>query len=111
MRATYLFNGWIDEVRYQSFNPLSAGAFNPTAFLIRDPAGPGDFNADGSVDAADYAGWRKSDGDPGSYDLWRTNFGRTAGSGTALSTGSAVPEPSLVALIMGGAIILLCRPR
>jgi hypothetical protein len=30
----FLFNGWIDEVRYQSFNPLSAGAFNPTAFLI-----------------------------------------------------------------------------
>jgi Concanavalin A-like lectin/glucanases superfamily len=30
----YLFNGWIDEVRYQSFNPLSAGAFDPTAFLI-----------------------------------------------------------------------------
>ena len=30
----FLFNGWIDEVRYQSFNPLAAGAFNPTAFLI-----------------------------------------------------------------------------
>jgi Concanavalin A-like lectin/glucanases superfamily len=30
----FLFNGWIDEVRYQSFNPLSAGAFDPTAFLI-----------------------------------------------------------------------------
>jgi len=29
------FNGWIDEVRYQSFNPMSAGAFNPTDFLIR----------------------------------------------------------------------------
>jgi prepilin-type N-terminal cleavage/methylation domain-containing protein/prepilin-type processing-associated H-X9-DG protein len=28
------YNGWLDEVRYQSFNPLSAGAFNPTAFLI-----------------------------------------------------------------------------
>ena len=98
-------------MRYQSFNPLSAGAFNPTAFLIRDPAGPGDFNADGSVDAADYVVWRKSDGDPGSYDLWRTNFGRTAGSGTVASTGSAVPEPGFVVLVMGGAIMLLCRPR
>jgi hypothetical protein len=28
------FNGWIDEVRYQTFNPLAAGAFEPTAFLI-----------------------------------------------------------------------------
>ena len=30
----YSYNGWLDEVRYQTFNPLSAGAFNPTAFLI-----------------------------------------------------------------------------
>jgi hypothetical protein len=29
------FNGWIDEVRYQSFNPMAAGAFDPTNFLIR----------------------------------------------------------------------------
>jgi hypothetical protein len=29
-----LFNGWIDEVRYQSFNPIAAGAFDPTNFLI-----------------------------------------------------------------------------
>jgi hypothetical protein len=28
------FNGWIDDVRYQSFNPIAAGAFEPTAFLI-----------------------------------------------------------------------------
>ena len=32
--GSFLFNGWIDEVRYQSFNPLTAGAFDPTAFLI-----------------------------------------------------------------------------
>ena len=32
--GTYLFSGWIDEVRYQSFNPLAAGAFDPTSFLI-----------------------------------------------------------------------------
>ena len=29
-----LFHGWIDEVRFQTFNPLAAGAFNPTDFLI-----------------------------------------------------------------------------
>jgi hypothetical protein len=32
-----LFNGWIDEVRYSSFNPLAAGAFEPTSFLITVP--------------------------------------------------------------------------
>ena len=34
------YNGWLDEVRYQTFNPLAAGSFNPTAFLIvPEPAG------------------------------------------------------------------------
>jgi hypothetical protein len=32
--GTYLFSGWIDEVRFQTFNPLAAGAFDPTNFLI-----------------------------------------------------------------------------
>jgi len=33
----YVFNGSIDEVRYQTFNPLAAGAFDPTSFLISVP--------------------------------------------------------------------------
>jgi Concanavalin A-like lectin/glucanases superfamily len=33
----YAFSGWIDEVRYQSFNPIAAGAFEPTNFLITVP--------------------------------------------------------------------------
>lgn len=33
----YVFNGLIDEVRYQTFNPLAAGAFEPTNFLITVP--------------------------------------------------------------------------
>ena len=28
------YNGWLDEVRYQTFNPMAAGAFDPAAFLI-----------------------------------------------------------------------------
>jgi len=32
-----LFNGSVDEIRYQSFNPLAAGAFDPTSFLITVP--------------------------------------------------------------------------
>jgi hypothetical protein len=30
----YGLNGWVDEVRYQTFNPIAAGAFEPTNFLI-----------------------------------------------------------------------------
>jgi hypothetical protein len=37
----FLFNGWVDEVRYQSFNPLSASGAALDAFLITvpEPAG------------------------------------------------------------------------
>jgi hypothetical protein len=38
----YAFNGHLDEVRFQSFNPLAAGAFDPAQFLVTpEPAGPG----------------------------------------------------------------------
>jgi len=32
--VVYGLNGWVDEVRYQTFNPIAAGAFEPAAFLI-----------------------------------------------------------------------------
>jgi uncharacterized protein YjbI with pentapeptide repeats len=70
---------------------------------------PGDFNGDGSVDAADYVRWRK---DPGSHggqqgiEIWRDHFGQTAGGGSA--TNDTVPEPASALLLMlcaaGGAL-------
>jgi hypothetical protein len=57
----------------------------------------GDYNGDGTVDAADYVVWRKTDGSPSGYNTWRTNFDRTAGGGGPLGSGAgqaAVPEPS-----------------
>ncbi len=78
---------------------------------------PYDYNGNGTVDAADYALWRKTESDdflgPGyaadgnhdgyvddlDYNNWRTAFGKTAGSGVSVD---AVPEPptfSLVAII------------
>jgi hypothetical protein len=63
----------------------------------------GDYNNDGKVDAADYVVWRKNDGSQQGYDDWRTNFGRTAGSGSALGAGAgAVPEPASMALLLVG---------
>jgi hypothetical protein len=71
---------------------------------------PGDFNRDGSVDAADYVVWRKTGGSPDDYSDWRTNFGRTifAGNGATATTSAeplspAIPEPaSLLLLIISG---------
>ena len=70
----------------------------------------GDFNGDGSVDAADYTVWRDSlgsgdalpnDGGLGTpissahYDLWANNFGATLLGGNA---AAATPEPTSLGL-------------
>jgi hypothetical protein len=68
----------------------------------------GDFNGDGSIDTADYVMWRNGDGSQAGYDLWRTNFGRSAESGSGFST--AVPDPSSIVLLLV-AVTLLVRMR
>ena len=65
----------------------------------------GDYNSDGTVDAADYVVWRKTNGTQPGYELWRTQFGQTAGSGagaTAAANLSTVPEPAGMALTLMG---------
>jgi hypothetical protein len=76
---------------------------------------PGDFNRDGSVDAADYVVWRKSDGqsatyftgadgngsgavDALDYNVWRSQFGATWTS--AASPPTSVPEPAAARLML-----------
>lgn len=92
------------------------------------PPLPGDYNGNGTVDAADYAVWRNNNGLMGGatlaqgdgtgdgnvtqedYALWRTNFGRGAGVGTAVGAGSAihaVPEPGSIVLGLFGALAVV----
>jgi hypothetical protein len=72
----------------------------------------GDYNQDGTVDAADYVIWRKHKGqhvanntsadgngngviDTADYRVWASNFGNTIGTASRMSTDSpAVPEPT-----------------
>jgi hypothetical protein len=69
---------------------------------------PGDVNADGQVNAADYVSWRRAGGTLGEYYTWRSNFGATSGSGAV--TNAAIPEPlSGVLLLMGAAMSALAR--
>jgi hypothetical protein len=97
----------------------SGGTWNPASAIIHVEQAPdgfpaGDYNQDHSVDAADYIVWRRTLGrvgaglaadgdwsgivDAGDYRVWRANIGRTtAGGGLG---GSAVPEPSTVALLL-----------
>ena len=65
------------------------------------PVLQGDFNDDGSVDAADYVTWPKNDGPDSDYDTWHSNFGQTAGSGSGAGVNAAIPEPATLMLIAG----------
>ncbi len=42
---------------------------------------PGDFNGDGTVDAADYVVWRKNGAMPEQNQQWQSNYGRSSGAG------------------------------
>lgn len=79
--------------------------------LAELPNLPGDFNEDGSVNAADYTAWRKGvsvDTTQTNYNLWRTNFGRTLGGGAS----NTVPEPAcLVAIAILAAGLPIRRGR
>jgi hypothetical protein len=68
----------------------------------------GDFNQDGTVDAADYVVWRNGLGTTytdDDYNDWRANFGTSllAGGGSAIpsaeSLSAAVPEPTSLGMI------------
>ncbi len=66
---------------------------------IPEPASvTGDYNRDGTVDAADYVVWRKTDVSQVGYDTWRGRFGESAGSGSGVSVNATIPEPSTLLL-------------
>jgi hypothetical protein len=101
-------------VFWASFTDGSQGVFvsNAVANL------PGDFNNDGTVDAADYVVWRKNDGTQAGYDAWRANFGTSlgVGSGSALPSAqplsAAIPEPASIALAVAiGFSVLIMQSR
>jgi hypothetical protein len=108
-----------------ALDPSDAATFSlsvvGTSLVLAPKAGvPGDYNGNGTVDAADYVVWRKHVGQsfqlsnevsgqtPGTvtqedYTAWRARFGNTAGN-AAGSAMLGVPEPTSVglALIMLG---------
>jgi hypothetical protein len=94
--------------------PLGYSANSADAHIVGNQfvaAVPGDFNNDGSVNAADYVTWRKGLGTsytPEQFDIWRTHFGQTSSSGAGASrnTNAAhnVPEPASLLLFMLGCV-------
>jgi hypothetical protein len=91
-------------------------------------AGPtGDYNGDGTVDAADYTIWRDTLGqtvtspgsgadgdesgeiDAGDYQYWKDRFGQVVSGGGAAAI--AVPEPATISFFLGGPFLLASRRR
>jgi hypothetical protein len=109
------FNNFGQLAFWASFTDGSQGVFvsNKVATV------PGDFNFDGTVDAADYVEWRNGLGTLYTqihYNIWRANFGSSLGpgSGAALPSAAplsdAVPEPATLVLLFlaaaGGSLIV-----
>ena len=100
-------------------SPAQGDWIHPDATLTITLALPGDYNNNGTVDAADYAPWRNNlgsenvlpnDTSPGmvtehDYELWRANFGKTW-PGNAFAGRSNVPEPSPWRTLVGVAACL-----
>jgi hypothetical protein len=92
---------------------------NDSVTIVAAPLLDGDFNGDGTVDAADYTVWRDNLGsnnvwaadadlngtvDAGDYAIWRANFGASIPPGSLAS--GAVPEPAAWGLLAVGLALL-----
>jgi hypothetical protein len=87
----------------RAFSSSTADPFGTLDNLRFVTSFTGDFNADGVVDARDYAVWRKGLGttfNQTHYQQWRQKFGSAGGAGTELSDVSSVPEPGSVLMLL-----------
>jgi probable HAF family extracellular repeat protein len=115
-------SGWriVGGVGINNAGQIAANGYNQSGVLralLLTPNLAGDFNGNGTVDAADYVAWRNGDSPDDSqagYNLWKANFGRSAGSGTSSITVAAsrsAPEPSTLPLVAGSLWVglMMCR--
>ena len=124
----------VDWIEFTFFNPVTDTGMPPTTatdFYIRSieitgpapPGVPGDYNNDGTVNAADYVLWRnggplENEVDvPGAvneadYTEWRARFGKATGSGAGNSVAIAsVPEPGVFVYFVAIVSWLGCGAR
>jgi hypothetical protein len=83
----------------------------------------GDYNQDGTVNAADFAVWRDklgesivipNDSTPGTvsqadYEVWRTHFGQMVNLGVGTDSSTTIPEPHTLVLLIFFAVGIVYR--
>jgi outer membrane protein assembly factor BamB len=88
-----------------------------SAFVFDVSRIPGDFNNNGTVDAADYVVWRNGLGTTytqADYHAWRANFGATAAGAAAVvdtfanANSATIPEPGTLGLLALALPIIFC---
>ena len=93
--ATYVLTTADEDLPGRAFTDL----FLTLTGSVVAPTLDGDFNGDGTVDAADFTVWRDGLGTIGytlaEYDLWRANYGETLPG--AASASASAPEPASIA--------------
>jgi hypothetical protein len=102
---TFAVTGF-DDIEYAG-NHITSGNYE---LLLEIGSGQpdGDYNEDGTVNAADYVVWRKGVAD-GTYQTWRQNFGSSGAGG---GSNMPVPEPaSLVLVLLSSLVGLTARNR
>ena len=121
-----ILNNGLDEEQ------LSAAALAINAAAVEPMSRPGDYNGDGTVNAADYTVWRNTLGQIGTdlaadgngdnmitqldYEVWKMHFGEIAGNGFTAPDASGrlsagVPEPSTWWLVAVAVAILGATTR
>ena len=107
---------WVDNLLLEVFATEAQMLATPNPNTVPVEGLEGDYNGNGTVDAADYVLWRSDPGafggDPDGYNTWRANFGGTA-AGAAIRPTTAVPEPAswIVATAMAAILIPFNRRR
>ncbi len=108
------FDDWILPSGYQW--DVSVGTYD-VVLTVTGLGLAGDYNDDGTIDAADYTVWRDvmtagtgplpNDPTPGTVDesdfeYWRAHYGESSGSGAGAGGLAAVPEPATAVLLLAG---------
>ena len=89
----------------------SDSAFNSNQAVLTDFLLAGDFNSDGTVNAADYNVWRDTDNSPDGFAAWQRNFGLAYGTGSSDLQTASVPEPAAWQLLLAAALFAVLFAR